>query len=151
MKVAIWLLAAAFLMGVPGSGGAAVRIADDPGGTIGVYLRKYERIRASRETVVIDGACASACTLVLAALPPERICVTAQASLGFHAAWEYDDAGEPVSNPNATRLLYAMYPEPVQRWIAGRGGLTSRLIYLRGAALRTMYRPCADPRGPYQP
>ena len=44
---------------------AAIRIAYDPGGRIGKYVYKYERLRASGETIMIDGLCASACTIVL--------------------------------------------------------------------------------------
>jgi hypothetical protein len=143
-----WLLAAAFLAGATAPSSATVRIAGDLGGTIGVYIDRYERLRAARETVEIDGVCASACTLVLASLPAERICVTDRASLGFHAAWDFDGDGLPVSNPSATSTIYDLYPAPVRRWIADHGGLTSRLIYLKGGELRAMYRTCYDPRGP---
>ena len=39
-------------------------------------------------------------------------------------------------------MLYSMYPSRVQRWINQRGGLTSRMIYLRGKELMSMYHPC---------
>ena len=42
---------------------------------------------------MIDGACLSACTLVLGIVPRERICVTQRAMLGFHAAWMPGPAG----------------------------------------------------------
>jgi hypothetical protein len=35
------------------------------------------------------------------------------------------------------------YPEPVQRFIARRGGLTSRLILLRGNELYRYYPRCS--------
>ena len=35
-----------------------------------------------------------------------------------------------------------MYPSPVRHWIAQRGGLTPRMIFLRGRELQAMYRPC---------
>jgi hypothetical protein len=35
-----------------------------------------------------------------------------------------------------------MYPAPVKRWIAQRGGLTPHMIFLRGKQLQTMYKPC---------
>jgi len=44
---------------------AAERILDDSGGRIGIYLTKYEALRKSGQRVVIDGTCASACTLLL--------------------------------------------------------------------------------------
>ncbi|SDJ63003.1 hypothetical protein SAMN05216338_105720 [Bradyrhizobium sp. Rc2d] len=53
---------------------AAVRITDDPGGRIGKYIYKYQRLRASGQNVIIDGFCTSACTIVLATIPTDRIC-----------------------------------------------------------------------------
>jgi len=31
-------------------------------------------------------------------------------------------------NREATQMLYSMYPSPIRRWIAQRGGLTSHMI-----------------------
>jgi hypothetical protein len=39
-------------------------------------------------------------------------------------------------------MLYLMYPSRVQHWIANRGGLSTRMIFLRGRQLEAMYRPC---------
>ncbi len=39
-------------------------------------------------------------------------------------------------------MLYSMYPTPVRRWIAQRGGLKAQMIFLRGKQLQAMYRPC---------
>ncbi|WP_042336235.1 hypothetical protein [Bradyrhizobium sp. DOA9] len=121
---------------------AAVRIAYDPGGRIGKYIYRYERLRASGQDVIIDGFCASACTIVLATLPSNKICVTSRAELAFHAAWDIGHRGRPVTNPGATRMIYSMYPGPVRRWIAQRGGLTRRTIFLSGSPLLAMYRSC---------
>jgi hypothetical protein len=35
-----------------------------------------------------------------------------------------------------------MYPSAIRRWIKQRGGLTRRMIFLRGRQLAGMYRPC---------
>ena len=121
---------------------AAIRIADDRGGRIGAYLDKYQGLRTSGETVIIDGLCASACTIVLGAVPHDRICVTSHANLGFHAAWDFGAHGRAVTNHDATQMLYSLYPSPVRRWIAARGGLKSLMIFLRGKELTSMYRPC---------
>jgi hypothetical protein len=121
---------------------AVVRIANDRGGQIGRYLYRYDKLRTSRQPVMIDGLRASACTIVLAEIPADRICVTSQAKLAFHAAWDFNRHGLPVVNPGATRMLYSWYPTRVKQWIDGRGGLTSRLILLRGKRLQAMYRSC---------
>jgi len=142
MKFLTGLLAATFLLTGAGTGFAVVRIADDRGGQIGRYVERYEQLRASGQTIMIDGLCASACTIVLGAIPGDRICVTPNANLAFHAAWDFGTRGRTIANPEATRMLYSMYPSQVRHWIANRGGLSPRMIFLRGRQLETMYRPC---------
>jgi hypothetical protein len=142
MKFSTGLLAAVLLLAGVGVSHAAVRIADDHGGLIGTYVDKYQGLRNSGATVIIDGLCASACTIVLGAVPHDRICVTSHANLGFHAAWDFGANGREVTNPDATQTLYSMYPSPVRRWIAARGGLKPQMIFLRGKQLMSMYRPC---------
>jgi hypothetical protein len=142
MKLVTGLLAAVLLVAGMGAGHAVVRIAEDRGGRIGTYVDKYQGLRTSGEEVIIDGLCASACTIVLGAVPHDKICVTSKANLGFHAAWDFGDNGRAVTNPEATQMLYSMYPSQVKRWIAARGGLTPHMIFLRGRQLAGMYRPC---------
>ena len=110
MKLVTGLLAAVLLLAGVGASQAVVRIADDRGGRIGTYVDKYQGVRTSGETVIIDGLCASACTIVLGAVPHDRICVTSHANLGFHAAWDFGANGRAVTNPEATHMLYSMYP-----------------------------------------
>lgn len=121
---------------------AAMRIADDRGGRIGTYIDKYEALKASNETVIIDGMCASACTIVLGTISPDRICITPNANLGFHAAWDFGPGGQQITNPVATRMLYQIYPAHIKRWINRRGGLKPGMIFLRGRELAGMYKPC---------
>ncbi len=142
MKFARGFLAAVLLLAGLGTSHAVVRIAEDRGGRIGTYVDKYQGLRTSGETVIIDGLCASACTIVLGAVPHDRICVTSHARLGFHAAWDFGRNGRAVTNQEATQMLYSMYPSQVRRWIAQRGGLTTQMIFLRGRQLTDMYRPC---------
>jgi hypothetical protein len=142
MKLATWLLATALPFAGLNAGHAAIRIVGDRGGQIGSYVDKYKNLRRSGETVMIDGLCASACTIVLASIPHDKICVTAHASLGFHAAWDHGANGREVTNRDATQALYSLYPSPVRRWIAARGGLKPQMIFLHGKELMSMYRPC---------
>jgi hypothetical protein len=142
MKLVTGLLAAVLLLAGMGASHAVVRIAEDRGGRIGTYVDKYQDLRSSGETVIIDGLCASACTIVLGAVAHDKICVTSHANLGFHAAWDFGANGRAITNPEATQMLYSMYPSPVRRWIAQRGGLTPHMIFLRGKQLMSMYKPC---------
>jgi hypothetical protein len=136
------LLAAILLLAGIGASHAVVRIAEDRGGRIGVYVNKYEGLRSSGEAVIIDGLCVSACTIVLGAVPHDNICVTSRATLGFHAAYDFGKGRRAITDPEATLKLYSMYPTPVQHWIDARGGLTRHMIFLRGKALQAMYKPC---------
>ena len=142
MKLLTGLLAAVLLLAGVGASHAVVRIADDRGGRIGTYVDKYQGLRTSGETVIIDGLCASACTSVLGAISPDKICVTSHAELGFHAAWDFGANGRAVTNTEATQMLYSMYPQPVKKWISARGGLTPRMIFLKGKQLQALYKPC---------
>ena len=142
MKVATSLVAAALLLADMGVSHAAMRIVDDHGGQIGRYITKFQRLRSSGQSVVIDGLCASACTLVLGAVPRDKICVTSRATLGFHAAYDFGANGRTITNPEATMMLYSTYPRPVRRWIDARGGLKPQIIFLRGKQLEAMYQPC---------
>ena len=126
---------------VPAS--AEVRILSSPGGEVTQYLRLFEAVRATGERVVIDGPCLSACTLLLSTVPNSRICVTRRAVLGFHAARAVDRRGRVYPAPEATRVVQATYPAPVRAWIARHGGLTRRLILLRGRELAAIYPRCS--------
>jgi hypothetical protein len=123
-------------------GHATVYISNDRGGRIGTYVDTYNQVRDLNDTVVIDGLCASACTLILGSVPYDKICVTSKANLGFHAAWDYGPNGRHITNREATQQLYNTYPRPVQKWITQRGGLTPHMVFLHGKQLMHMYRPC---------
>ena len=142
MKFVTGLLAAVLMLADVGTSHAVVRIANDRGGRIGTYVNKYQGLRSSGESVVIDGLCASACTIVLGAVSHDKICVTSRATLGFHAAWDFGANGRTITDREATMMLYSMYPMGVRRWIAGRGGLTPHMIFLRGKVLQAMYKLC---------
>ncbi len=121
---------------------AEIRILGSAGGQVGPFLDLFERVRASGERVVIDGPCLSACTLVLSMVPNDRICVTRRAVLGFHAARSIDPRGRIYAEPQASELVLEAYPSAVRGWIRHRGGLTSRLLLLRGRELAAIYPSC---------
>jgi hypothetical protein len=121
---------------------AEIRILGSAGGQVGPFLDLFERVRASGERVVIDGPCLSACTLVLSMVPNDRICVTRRAILGFHAARSIDPRGRIYAEPQASELVLEAYPSAVRGWIRHRGGLTSRLLLLRGRELAAIYPSC---------
>ena len=136
------LLAAALGAFAAAPAQAEVRILGSPGGQVGPFLDLFEEVRSSGERVVIDGPCLSACTLVLSMVPNDRICVTRRAVLGFHAARSVDRRGRMYAEPEASQAVLETYPAPVRSSIRRRGGLTSRLLLLRGRELTAIYSSC---------
>jgi hypothetical protein len=122
---------------------AEIRIVGDPGGEVSAYLHRFHEIRASGQRVVIDGPCLSACTLLTGIIPRDRVCITQRAMLGFHAASYYDDATRSLVPTRAgSRLVMRLYPPAIRHWIDAHGGLTPRLIEMRGRALAALYHTC---------
>ena len=144
MRRCATLIVAAFLAMLASGASATMRISDDIGGRIGAYVDQYSAVRNSGERVVIDGACLSACTLVLGIVPRSKICVTRRATLGFHAAWMPGPNGKPVPSNVGTQALWDMYPQHVRQWITSRGGLSAKMMFLRGRELMSMYPECRD-------
>jgi hypothetical protein len=136
-----FLVAVALCAGIT-SAHAEVRILSSPGGQVGPFIELFDKVRESGERVVIDGPCLSACTLVLMTVPSERICVTRRAVLGFHAARSMDRRGRMYAEPEASKAVQEAYPEPIRNWINRRGGLTSRMLLLRGRELAAIYPSC---------
>lgn len=136
-----FLVAVALCAGIA-SAHAEVRILSSPGGQVGPFIELFDKVRESGERVVIDGPCLSACTLVLMTVPSERICVTRRAVFGFHAARSMDRRGRMYAEPEAPKAVQEAYPEPIRNWISRRGGLTSRMLLLRGRELAAIYPSC---------
>jgi hypothetical protein len=128
---------------VPSVASAEVRIESDPGGEVSAYIRKFDEVRDSGQRIVIDGPCLSACTLLTGIVPRDHICVTSRAALGFHSASYYDDASRSlVPTREGSRLVMQVYPAAIRGWIARHGGLTPKLIMLRGHELTALYNTC---------
>jgi hypothetical protein len=138
---AIWLVIMCCTL-IASQAHAEIRILASPGGQVGPFLDLFERVRASGERVIIDGPCLSACTLVLSLVPNDRICVTRRAVLGFHGARSVDPRGRIYAEPEASKLVLQAYPAGVRDWIIRRGGLTSRVLLLRGRELAALYPVC---------
>jgi hypothetical protein len=117
---------------------APLRIQDDPGGLAKEYMERYLRAHYSGQSVVIDGRCFAACTLVVAMVERSRICVTPRAALGFRT-FPIQRAADPAAEAGAQ---LAMYPPAIRNWITQRGGLSDARLILQGAELTTYYRRC---------
>ena len=80
-----------------------INVYDDHGGSV------WAALAARGVDVKIVGPCQSACTVLLAHIPYDRICVTPQARFGFHQAHRADatatlwPATAPASANGSTR------------------------------------------------
>jgi hypothetical protein len=116
----------------------------DLGGSVEDHKEKFAAVRDSGQRVIIDGVCDSSCTLVLGIVPLSRICVTDQASLGFHMAY-YDLAltdGNKVVSFLGTAEFMSIYPTAIKEWLGRNGGLTQNAIYLYGPELWAIVKLC---------
>lgn len=144
MRICAAVLGTALVAAFASPSSGTVRIISDSGGTIGAYLQRFESLRRSGQNVIIDGACLSACTLVLGTIPGGHLCVTSRARLGFHTGWRFNASGHPVVSREGTELLMSNYPPQIRDWIVQRGGLSPHLIYLTGRKLASMYPACRE-------
>ncbi len=141
-RIVLILAAAAATAITISSAGATMRITADRGGLLHDYAEKFQQAQASGEAVVIDGACLSACTLVVGMLPRNQVCATSRAVLGFHAAWRPTSTGGKVTSQDATQYMMEVYPPGLRHWIDRRGGLTPRMIFLHGRELAAFVPSC---------
>jgi hypothetical protein len=141
MRVALAVILIAMILAAPAVADE-IRILSSRGGEVDQFIDMFDHLRKSGDRVVIDGPCLSACTLVVSAVPRDRICVTRRAVLGFHAARLIDRRGRFHAEPGAAKIMYETYPAAVRDWIRRHGGLTSHLLILRGHDLAEFFRVC---------
>lgn len=70
----------------------SVRTGNNYGGPLDPYLNDAFMLKARGIGVEITGECSSACTFYAAILPRSHVCVTPEAVLGFHEAYDRDGA-----------------------------------------------------------
>lgn len=133
------ILVSTLLWSLPAS---ALTITNDAGGLIPMYVAKMQRAAAMGERVIIDGNCLSACTMTLGIIPPQNVCATPRAILGFHSAFTPTPWGQKIDYPPGTLVMVSHYPPAIRAWIKRHGGLHPRLIYLRAPEIFQYVRPC---------
>ena len=114
------------------------------GGVIQEHVERWQELARSGADVEILGPCYSACTLVVAYVPKERLCFGVFASLQFHLAWNRE-TGKP--SLGASLWMLKQYPREIYDWLMEMGGVARMTIptfwELRGPTLWQMdYRKC---------
>jgi hypothetical protein len=109
-----------------------VDVSDDHGGSVAEYDANWTQIAARGANVRIVGPCQSACTVLLGHIPRSKICVTPDASFGFHLA----------HLQSATATLWSAYQPDIRAWIKQHGGLTEEFIWMRAPDIYRYFKKC---------
>jgi len=104
------ILASTLLWTLPAN---ALTITNDPGGLIPMYVARMQSAAAMGERVIIDGNCLSACTMTLGIIPPQNVCATPRAVLGFHSAFTPTPWGQKMDYPPGTLRMVSHYPPAI--------------------------------------
>jgi hypothetical protein len=132
MRAASILLACFFALAALPARAETVDISDNHGGSVMAYDARWAAYAARGLDVRIVGPCQSACTVLLGHIPRQKICVTPQASFGFHLA----------NKPQATATLEQGYAPDIKAWIAQHGGLTHDFIWMRAPDTYRYFHKC---------
>ena len=131
----LMLLATGFLALAPLATRAVaetIEVYDNHGGSVAAYNQRWARLAARGVSVRVVGPCQSACTVLLGHIPRSKICVTPNASFGFHLAKRED----------MTQLLRQLYPADIKGWISRHGGLTVDFKWMRAPDTYRYFRKC---------
>ena len=109
-----------------------IDVSDENDGHIPNYVARWAALAARDVNVRIVGPCKSACTVLLGHISRNKICVTPEASFGFHLA----------HNPASTAILRESYQTDIMGWINEHGGLTEQLIWLRAPDTYRFFKKC---------
>jgi hypothetical protein len=109
-----------------------IDVSDSHGGLVADYDARWAALAAKGVSVRVVGPCQSACTVMFAHIPNDRICVTPQASFGFHLA----------KTAKSTATLWGAYSSDIQAWINQHGGLTSQFIWMRAPDTYRFFHKC---------
>lgn len=121
--------------------GSVVVLKDNPGGSIVEFEQHFFMQRLHGDTVVIDGMCASACTMSIGIFKG-RICATPNAFFGFHTAYQIDPFGHHIYAPDGTAEMSRWYTPEAQRVIANHGGLRPDIFWVTAPEIYQIVPPC---------
>src|SRR5262245_60329084 len=90
------------------------------GGNLAKHKEYFKAVAASGDEVEVRDPCWSACTLVLAYIPKERLCFSQTATLGFHLV-RFSDTKIPAMI--ASWEMFKSYPQEIRTWLEAKGGV----------------------------
>jgi len=143
--LSVFIFSAGIVLATSGfAASRTIHITHDPGGDLVLYEIKVQVARELKLQVIIDGVCASACTL-FAGLPRSQICVTRRAQFHFHRA----RLKKPIPDgrrilQKANRTMFASYSKGVRQWIMQRGGLSNTMLRMQPREVARFFRSCDE-------
>jgi hypothetical protein len=132
LKAARFLCAVAVSFSASFVRAETIDVSDAHGGSVAEYNARWTEHARNGASVRIVGPCQSACTVLLGRIPRSRICVTPEASFGFHLA----------HLQSATTTLKAAYAPDIMSWINAHGGLTKDFIWMRAPDTYRYFSKC---------
>jgi hypothetical protein len=109
-----------------------IEVSDNHGGSVAEYDARWSELAQRGVSVRVVGPCQSACTVLLGRIPRNRICVTPDASFGFHLA----------HLPRATATLWDAYAPDIRNWINANGGLQRDFLWMRAPVTYRYFHKC---------
>src|SRR5262249_42733670 len=122
----------------------------EQGGSVVEHWQRWLKLAGSGNDVEIRGACVSACTLIMAHISSDMLCLGESASLQFHPARD-PNTGEP--SEKCTQWMLNQYPQDIRLWIKNKGGWEKMALHqfwtLDATELWRMgYRKCEPEEAP---
>ena len=128
------LTASAVSSAMPTASAETIEVTYDNGGRFNEYAARWASYRRNGTHVRVAGPCYSECTVLLGQIRRDHICVTADASFGFHLA----------DLPATTAALWKAYPTDIKAWISQHGGLTDEFLLLQSPDLQQFFPKCGE-------
>lgn len=132
MKIPVAVFAALLCLAAQAARAETIDVSDNHGGRVAEYDARWAAHARAGASVRIVGPCQSACTVLLGHIPRSRICVTPQASFGFHLA----------HLPQATATLWHAYAPDIKSWINAHGGLQRDFIWMHAPDTYRYFHKC---------
>ena len=88
------------------------------GGNIMEHQTKFWTLKQQGATVKMYAGCWSACTLITAYIPKDRLCFAEGSFMAFHSA----QSADRKPRLEATLAMYSLYPAEIRQWIDRNGG-----------------------------
>jgi hypothetical protein len=92
------------------------------GGDLFKFVDYWRRVAVAPDRVEIRGPCVSACAMVLAYVPKDRLCIGWYSYFAFHMVRRSDNG---VVIAKSTQWMMDQFPAEIRDWMEAQGGFNS--------------------------